>query len=150
MNEEVSERNQHQKLLGKRWLLKEISNKEFWKFICWILPAVTYCKKVYRLCVSTTRKDLGKAAGKIDRDVCGKTYLLKISCSLYHFHYSFLCHGTILYYTTSFIILMFLWLLTSLLFTDLWCFCDKIQGFQVLLYMSLYVPIRKKVPIPFG
>ena len=28
------------------------------------------------------QKDLGKAAGQIDRDICGKIYLLKISCSL--------------------------------------------------------------------
>ena len=92
MNEEVGERNQYQKLVRKIWLLKNISNKEFWKFIGWILPEVTYGKKVYRLCVSTTRKDLGKAAGQIDRDVCGKTYLLKMVCPLYCIYYSFICH----------------------------------------------------------
>ena len=129
MNEEVGEKNQHQKLVGKRWLVQKHSNNEFWKFIGWILPAVTYGKKVYRLCVSSTRKDLGKAASQIDRDVCGKAYLLKRSFSLYNFHYSYPYHGTILYYTTSFIILMLFWLLTSLLFTYLWCFRDKIQLF---------------------
>ena len=35
-------------------------------------------------------KYLGKAAVQIDRYVCKKTYLLKVSCSIYHFYYNLL------------------------------------------------------------
>ena len=83
MNEEIDERNQHQEATGKRRLTRKISNNEFWKFIGCILLEFNYGEKGYMIWVSTTIKDSGKAEGKIDRDVCGKTYLLRVSCTLY-------------------------------------------------------------------
>ena len=69
-----------------------VSKNEFWKCIWYIILAVTYGKKGYKLWESTTRKKLGGEVGEIKRDIRWKTYLLKVSFTLYNFYYSFLCH----------------------------------------------------------
>ena len=143
MNEEVSEINRHHEASGKRLLVWKCSNNDFCTFIWCILLSVTCGKKRYRIWAITTRKDLGEAVGQIDIDVHGNIYLLKVRCPLYHLRYSFLCHWTILSYTISLICWVFLLVLTSLSFICLRCFLEKVQWFQVLLGIFIYLYIRK-------
>ena len=45
----------------------------------------------------THTSDDNKAQTLIDRDVSGKTYLLKVLCDMYHYNYFYLFHSYMLY-----------------------------------------------------
>ena len=75
---------------------------------------------------------------KIQRDVRGNTDLYKLCCAHYHHFNIYACRGIILSYTTSFISLMFLWVITSL---------DPLQVFGI--YLTRFNKFRKFWPSYF-
>ena len=62
-------------------------NNDLCKLIGFIISAVIYGKKGYRLWSDTTIKKLGNMECQIDRYICGKTYLINVNFPLYNFHY---------------------------------------------------------------
>ena len=88
MNEEVIDRNRHQKETGNRRLVRKFSNNEFWKCIWCILYAVVFGKKVHKLWGGNSSRDSWNGDFLISRYVHRKTDLLRVICSLYHLHYS--------------------------------------------------------------
>ena len=133
VNEALPDQNQLQKEVGNTWLVRRLSKNEFWICIGWIILEVTYGKKWYRLLGWTYIYDHGKATCKIKRDICGKTYLLKVSCLLYHLNHCSFFHLTILSYIDLSIYYMFLWVINSVYFKGLWCLLHKVQGIQYLM-----------------
>ena len=99
INNVVCEKIQHQEEAGK-----SRPDIMFWKnksrkCIGFILSGVNNGKKGYKLWAICTSEDPGKVEVKIDRDVCGKTYILKLSCYLHFLNYYYLSYLTILSYT---------------------------------------------------
>ena len=92
MNEEAEKRNRHHKATGKRRLVRFFSINEFWKYIGCILSAVKFGKKGHTLRGVNLIINIRNGPCLISRDVCGKAYLLKLSCPLYRLYYSFLYH----------------------------------------------------------
>ena len=108
MNKVLHLQNSHNKEVGKRQSVRIFLKHELWLCIGCIILEVTYGKKGYSFGVKTHRNNAGEAAGQIDIDVCGKTYLLKVSSHLYYFNYYYLFHLTMLSYTILSIYWVFL------------------------------------------
>ena len=77
----------HQKETGNTRVVRKFSKNDFWKYIRYIILKFTYGKKGYRLLGETQISDIGNNICLIDRDVCWKTNLQKVSFILYHFKY---------------------------------------------------------------
>ena len=99
--------------------------------------------------VTTTRKLFGNTEGKIDRDIYGDVYLLKVIFSFYFYHYIWLFQWNILFYTNSLMYWVLIRVITSLSFTSLWCFIEKVKDIKV--FFTFPLPLhKKKVLINFG
>ena len=99
--------------------------------------------------VMTTRKLFGKTAGKIDRNIYGDVYLLKVIFSFYFYHYIWLFQWNILFYTNSLMYWVLIRVITSLSFTGLWCFLENVK--EIKVFFTFLLPLyKKKVLINFG
>ena len=98
---------------GKR-IFRPFISQQFWKIIGFLLSAVTYGKKVQNLWSELPKHYGDIAPTKLRRDVCGNTDLYKVCCDIYHNFFIYNCHLIILSYTTFFIYLIYLWLITSI------------------------------------
>ena len=88
MNEAICMNNRFTSNGGGKWLVRPFKRQEFWKCIDFILSAVTYGKKGYKLW-SEVLNFFGKYENpKLGRDFCGNTDLYKVCCA----HYSHLLH----------------------------------------------------------
>ena len=90
--EAVGEKNLLDKSGGKKRLVHHFTRQKLWKFIGCILLSVTYGIKVKQLWVTTETSLNKKEQNTPHRDVCGKTYLLKVHCDLYNPHYCYAHH----------------------------------------------------------
>ena len=118
-----------------------------WYKMFWTMISVNLLKirnKWHKLWDGNFSREIRNGLCIISRDVLGNTYLLKVSCPLYNLYYIFLYQWTVLSNTTSLILCLLLRVLTSLSFTVLWCFLDKVQGFQGLLVVFLCLSTRKR------
>ena len=76
---------------GKKRFVCPFTSQEFWKCISFILSAVTYGKKVYKLW-SEIPRNCKKSPTKLQRDVFGTTDLNKVCCDICHTYYCYACH----------------------------------------------------------
>ena len=89
INEVVCDQNRHQKEAGEPRLVRKFSKMSSVN-ILGALYSWFYGKKVCGLWRITHRKDPGKVEGLINRNVCGKTDLLKVSFHPCFFNYYYL------------------------------------------------------------
>ena len=90
----------------------------------------------------------GKTIYLLERYVCGKTYLLKISSNIYNFKNYSSCHWNIIRYTILSISLMFLWVFTSPWFIYLRYYLHMVRGFKEPMGILLYLYISKGYQYP--
>ena len=95
IHQSVGEKNSFDKS-GGGGAVRPFTINEFWKFIWSILLSVTFVVKGYHIWVkpeaSVSKKGRNTFRNPLHRDVCGKTYLLKVSFYICHPHYCYACH----------------------------------------------------------
>ena len=89
-------------------LVSPFRRQEFWECIGCILSAVTYRKKLHKICSEIPKTVGQKPQNKLHRDVCGNTYIHKLCCDIYRPFYIYYLHFIVLSYTTLFIYWMFI------------------------------------------
>ena len=91
-NEAVGMNNRLDNYGGNKRLVHPLVRKIFWKCIGCILLIVTYVKKFPKLCSEIPKIFGNKSTTKLQRDVCGTTYLNKVCCDLFLTYYCYACN----------------------------------------------------------
>ena len=76
---------------GKR-IVRPFRRQQFCKCIGYVLSEVTYGNKGHKLWSELTKHSGKMATTKLQRDVCGNTYLYKVCCDIYCTFYIYVCH----------------------------------------------------------
>ena len=92
INEAVVEKKNIYKSGWRKQLVLHFTKNNFWKCIGCILLEVTYVIKGHSIWLKTETSVGKKGITPIQRNVCGKTDLLKVLCYLYHLPYCYPCH----------------------------------------------------------
>ena len=92
MNEAVGVNNCLTMDRGKKRSVCPFRRQELWKYIGCILLAVTYGNKGHKPWSEVPKTFGNKAINKLQRNVCGDTYLNKVWCDLCRLFYIYACH----------------------------------------------------------